>query len=159
MSKATVLRYRDYLLLTKKLAPKSINLHLTVLRRLAQEGIAEQVLEPSTALAILRIPRVPNRGVRAGVWLPREQAQRILSGPNDAAITAAIIGLAQNLKLSVVAEGVETTEQADFLLQRGCITMQGFLFARPMPKSDFERFMMTSLAASELHKGVFMVDH
>ena len=82
LSKATVLRYRDYLLLTKKLAPKSINLHLTVLRRLAQEGIAEQVLEPSTALAILRIPRVPNRGVRAGVWLPREQAQRILAGPN-----------------------------------------------------------------------------
>ena len=82
LSKAAVLRYRDYLLLTKKLAPKSINLHLTVLRRLAQEGIAEQVLEPSTALAILRIPRVPNRGVRAGVWLPREQAQRILSGPN-----------------------------------------------------------------------------
>ncbi len=82
LSKATVLRYRDYLLLTKKLAPKSINLHLTIIRRLAQEGIAEQVLEPSTALAILLIPRVPNRGVRAGVWLPREQAQRIWSGPN-----------------------------------------------------------------------------
>jgi site-specific recombinase XerD len=81
LSKATVLRYRDYLLLTKKLAPKSINLHLTVLRRLAQEGMAEQMLDTPTGMAILRIPMVPNRGVRAGVWLPREQAQRILSGP------------------------------------------------------------------------------
>ena len=91
--------------------------------------------------------------------IDRSFVQDIVTDPNDAAITAAIIGLAQNLKLSVVAEGVETTEQADFLLQRGCITMQWFLFARPMPKSEFERFMMTSLAASELHKGVFMVDH
>ncbi len=67
LSKATVLRYRHYLLLTKKLASQSINLHLTVLRRVAQEGMTEHVLDTSTAMAILRIPMVTNRGVRAGV--------------------------------------------------------------------------------------------
>jgi hypothetical protein len=44
-SKATILKYRDYLSLQKKLAPKSINLHLTVLRRLAQEAMDEGVID------------------------------------------------------------------------------------------------------------------
>ncbi len=81
-SKTTILKYRDYLSLQKKLAPKSINLHLTVLRRLAQEAMDEGVIDSATATGILRIPMVPNRGVRAGVWLPREQALRILARPN-----------------------------------------------------------------------------
>lgn len=52
---------------------------------------------------------------------------------NDAVITQAILAMAQTLSLEVVAEGVETDEQADFLTRYGCDTMQGFHFARPMP--------------------------
>jgi site-specific recombinase XerD len=81
-SKVSVLKYRDYLLLKRKLAPKSINLQLTALRRLTQEALEGQLIDAPTATGILRIPMVPNRGVRAGVWLPREQANRILAGPN-----------------------------------------------------------------------------
>jgi diguanylate cyclase (GGDEF)-like protein len=84
--------------------------------------------------------------------------QDIINDPNDAAITAAIIGLAQNLKLNVVAEGVETTEQADFLLRRGCNTMQGYLFARPMPQLDFEVLLQAGIDMRDM-QAVFMVDY
>jgi len=81
-SRLSILRYRDVLLHRKHLAPKSINLQLTALRKLAKEAVDEGLIDDRTAAGILRIPMVPNRGVRAGVWLAREQAQRILSGPN-----------------------------------------------------------------------------
>lgn len=82
LSKLSVLHYRDYLLHHKKLSPKSINLQLTALRRLTQDALEAQLIDAPTATGILRIPMVPNRGVRAGVWLPREQANRILAAPN-----------------------------------------------------------------------------
>ncbi len=54
----------------------------------------------------------------------------------DAAIVAAIVGLAKNLQMSVVAEGVETQEQLTVLHQLGCPYMQGYLFSRPRPIDD-----------------------
>src|SRR5262249_3153362 len=55
---------------------------------------------------------------------------------DDMAITSAIISLAQKLGLEVLAEGVETEEQAVFLLEAGCHNIQGYLFSRPMPAKD-----------------------
>ena len=55
---------------------------------------------------------------------------------DDSAITAAIIVLAQSLKLDVIAEGVETEAQRDFLRARGCHLMQGLLFSRPLPAEE-----------------------
>jgi diguanylate cyclase (GGDEF)-like protein len=64
----------------------------------------------------------------------------ILSHPNDAAIAKTIVALAQSLGLSVIAEGVETEGQREFLRDNGCVTCQGFLFSRPVPLEDFEAF-------------------
>ena len=89
--------------------------------------------------------------------IDRSFVKDIITDTNDAAITAAIIGLAQNLKLSVVAEGVETTEQADFLLRRGCNTMQGFLFAKPMPQKEFEELLLAGMDMGDM-QAVFMVE-
>jgi diguanylate cyclase (GGDEF)-like protein/PAS domain S-box-containing protein len=64
----------------------------------------------------------------------------VLTDPDDAAIARTIVALAQSLRLDVIAEGVETEEQRDFLERNGCHAYQGYLFSRPLPLEAFERF-------------------
>ncbi|MBU0593188.1 MAG: EAL domain-containing protein [Gammaproteobacteria bacterium] len=58
----------------------------------------------------------------------------------DSAITKAIIAMAHSLKMSVMAEGVETEEQAEFLLANGCLNSQGYLFSKPVPAEQIALF-------------------
>ena len=60
---------------------------------------------------------------------------------DDAAITTAIIGMARNLKVTVVAEGVETRAQCDFLRGYGCDAIQGYYFCKPLPAEEFAAFL------------------
>jgi EAL domain-containing protein (putative c-di-GMP-specific phosphodiesterase class I) len=64
----------------------------------------------------------------------------VLIDPADAAIAKTIITLANSLGVSVIAEGVESNEQRDFLAHQGCHVYQGYLFSRPLPVEDFEQF-------------------
>ena len=57
---------------------------------------------------------------------------------DDSAIAKAIISMAKNLRLLVIAEGVETEEQLDFLRAAGCDEIQGYLFSPPVPVEDFQ---------------------
>ena len=59
--------------------------------------------------------------------------------PTDAVIVQTIIGMANNLCMEVIAEGVETEEQRAFLEQYGCSAIQGYLFGRPLPLDQFEQ--------------------
>jgi len=65
----------------------------------------------------------------------------IVSRPEDASIVRAIVSLAHSLRLKVVAEGVETSAQLDFLKHVGCDEYQGFHFSRPVPAIEFERLV------------------
>lgn len=66
---------------------------------------------------------------------------RDLAAPEDAQIALGVIALAHSLKLKVIAEGVETISQLAFLKEHSCDRLQGYLFSRPMPPANFDRFM------------------
>ena len=64
-----------------------------------------------------------------------------LTDPNDAAIAKTIVALGQSLGLTVIAEGVETQAQRDFLWQNGCYAYQGYFFGRPGPVAGLDAFI------------------
>ena len=69
--------------------------------------------------------------------------QQLAESADDRAITLTIIGMANSLSLTVVAEGVETEDHVEFLQTIGCQIGQGYVFARPMPLADLEQFLAT----------------
>ncbi len=70
----------------------------------------------------------------------------ILRDANDAAIAKMVVALADTLGLAVIAEGVETAAQRDFLADQGCHAYQGYLFSRPLPIAQFEAFMQQGVS-------------
>ncbi len=65
----------------------------------------------------------------------------ILTDTNDAAIAKMVVALAESLGLTVIAEGVEIEAQRAFLARQGCHAYQGYLFSRPLPLHEFEKFV------------------
>ncbi len=74
----------------------------------------------------------------------------VLTDPNDAAIARTIMALGQSLGLAVIAEGVETGEQRDFLARQGCHAFQGYLFGRPGPVEVLGETAITRLIGGGL---------
>jgi diguanylate cyclase (GGDEF)-like protein len=75
------------------------------------------------------------------IKLDKSFIDSIKPGSDDAPFVRAMIAMAHSLGLEVVAEGVETVQQAGFLREQGCDTMQGYLFSRPLPADDLESLL------------------
>ena len=73
--------------------------------------------------------------------IDRSFVSGVATHPRDHAVAAAIIELARALKMSVVAEGVETETQAAMLTSAGCDELQGYLFSRPLPVAEIESYL------------------
>jgi diguanylate cyclase (GGDEF)-like protein/PAS domain S-box-containing protein len=80
--------------------------------------------------------------------IDRSFVMDVCSSEQSAEIVSSIIALAQNMKIQVIAEGVETEEQMDFLRGKGCDEAQGFLISRPIPPEQMEQIFL-GLAATE----------
>ncbi|MEN9538622.1 MAG: hypothetical protein RLZZ126_857 [Pseudomonadota bacterium] len=81
--------------------------------------------------------------------IDKSYVQDVFNDVNDAAIVRTIVALARSLGLEVVAEGVETDDQRDFLAANGCNIYQGYLFSRPGPAEDLLRNVKAVSAKSE----------
>ncbi len=68
---------------------------------------------------------------------------------NDEAVIRAIISMANNLDLDVIAEGVETQEQIDFLRKENCLEMQGFYFSKPLTQEEFVTYVRDKYAENK----------
>jgi EAL domain-containing protein (putative c-di-GMP-specific phosphodiesterase class I) len=77
--------------------------------------------------------------------MDRSFVQNLPHSGNDAKIARHIVDMAHSLGLSVIAEGVETSEQLQFLKEIGCDEVQGYLLSRPVPAEDFERLLQQPL--------------
>lgn len=73
--------------------------------------------------------------------IDRQFVSELETNPDDAAIVKAVLALGRSLGLEVIAEGIETVEQASILKAFGCQEAQGYLFGKPMPKSEFKALL------------------
>jgi len=91
--------------------------------------------------SIAHLKRLPIGSLK----IDRSFVHGLFDNPNDAGITTAILAMARHLGLEVVAEGVETAAERDFLREAGCRTMQGYLFAPPLPAAEMEALLRDAL--------------
>ena len=80
--------------------------------------------------------------------IDRSFVRNLTTDPNDRVLSKAIIMMAHQLGLKVIAEGVETAEQRNFLLAAGCDYAQGYLYSTPLPPTQFEQLLENNLIAS-----------
>lgn len=127
--------------LTESLLMQDVAQSVKVLKQLKTMGVTLAVDDFGTGYSSLAyLKRFPLDEIKIDKSFVRD----ITSDPDDAAICASIMAMANALRLRVVAEGVETEAQLGFLQQRQCQAMQGYLFSRPLPAEDATNLLRSS---------------
>ena len=120
--------------ITETTAMKNPGLTLAVLKDLASRGLSISLDDFGKGYSSLNyLKQFPVNTIKIDMSFIRD----VLTEPKDSAIVRAIILLAQNLNMKVLAEGVETQGQADYLRTEGCDLAQGYLYSRPVPAEKF----------------------
>ncbi len=125
--------------ITEGMAMQDVESNIAVLRELREMGVQIAIDDFGTGHSSLSyLSRLPIDVVK----IDQSFVQNLTMDPNDAAIARSIIVMAHNLKLKVIAEGVETDEQLAFLKEHGCNEMQGFLFSKAIPASALQKLLI-----------------
>jgi diguanylate cyclase (GGDEF)-like protein/PAS domain S-box-containing protein len=128
--------------ITESTAMQNTDLSLQIMRRLKEMGIQISIDDFGTGYSSLNyLKRFPIDTVK----IDQDFVRDLSTDVSDAAIITAVIAMARALNLRVIAEGVETQEQFDFLHREKCAEMQGFLHSRPLAAIDFERALGTQV--------------
>jgi EAL domain-containing protein (putative c-di-GMP-specific phosphodiesterase class I) len=115
-----------------------IEVTLKILSQLKEMGVRIAIDDFGTGYSSLAyLKRFPLDSLK----IDRSFIKDLPGDAEDVAITKAIIAMAHSLKLGVVAEGVENTEQLAFLRGHGCDFIQGFLFSRPLPAEQIPQML------------------
>jgi diguanylate cyclase (GGDEF)-like protein/PAS domain S-box-containing protein len=131
--------------ITENIALAHDDATLAPLRTLRSKGVKLAFDDFGTGYASLSyLARYPLSRIK----IDQSFVRKIADSPSreDTAIVRSIIVMAHNLGLEVIAEGVETVAQAAFLRAEKCEEVQGFLYSRPLPRSDFEEFVRSNRA-------------
>jgi len=124
--------------LTESVIMDDIQTSSAVLRELKNMGVHISMDDFGTGYSSLSLlKRLPLDTLKIDQSFVRD----ITTDADDAAIVDAIISLAHSLRLRVIAEGVETSEQLEFLRNRNCDEVQGYLYSRPLPVAGIEAWL------------------
>jgi len=140
---ATLQRYRIpprnlELEITESMLMRDVNQAIDILQRLKDMKIRIAIDDFGTGYSSLSyLRRFPVDALK----VDRSFVDELVVDPDDTAITLAVISMAKSLRLDVVAEGVETKQQLEFLRRNDCDQAQGYYIARPMKAAEFRDFL------------------
>ncbi|RON09703.1 histidine kinase [Pseudomonas brassicacearum] len=133
--------------ITETTAMSDADASMTVLQQLSEMGVDLSIDDFGTGYSsLMYLKRLPANELK----IDRGFVRDLERDSDDAAIVSAIVALGQALGLRIVAEGVETDVQQDFLTQLGCDSLQGYLLGHPLPA---DRFMVDIHRAEQLATG------
>ena len=150
----------DHALALSGLPPAQLELELTETIALHDDGVAEHVLAKLRARGIRvayddfgtgfaslsMLHRLPVDRVK----IDRSFVRSVMENRGDEAIVRSIALIARNFDLKVIAEGVETPSQAEFLRELGCHDVQGFLYSKALAPTAFDRWLATHVDAPQV---------
>ncbi|HYR27818.1 MAG TPA: bifunctional diguanylate cyclase/phosphodiesterase, partial [Thermoanaerobaculia bacterium] len=132
--------------ITESTAMKDADASVVILQQLHEMGVRIAIDDFGTGYSsLLYLKRLPATELK----IDRGFVRNLAHDSEDRAIVSAIVALGQTLDLKIVAEGVETAAQQEFLTDMGCHSLQGFLFGHPMPPAQF----LAALAHHEAQHG------
>ncbi|MBD2411588.1 diguanylate cyclase [Nostoc calcicola FACHB-389] len=127
--------------LTESMIVQDVNSAIATMKKLRSLGVKIAIDDFGTGYSsLIYLKSLPINTLK----IDRYFIHNVATDPQKSAITKALIQMAHNLNLNVVAEGVEAEAELAFLRQHNCNSMQGFLFSRPLPAAEFEHFLLTN---------------
>ncbi|HCT98934.1 MAG TPA: diguanylate cyclase [Methylococcaceae bacterium] len=131
--------------LTEGVLMANVEETITTLKKLKEMGIRLSIDDFGTGYSSLSyLKRFPIDTLK----IDQSFIKEITTSSDDSAIASTIIAMAHNLRLNVIAEGVETIEQANILLDKDCDDVQGYFFSRPLCEADFCQLLTKMQAES-----------
>ncbi|MET1256356.1 EAL domain-containing protein [Aliikangiella maris] len=127
--------------ITESMLVRDVSQAIDILERLKEMQIRIAIDDFGTGYSSLSyLRRFPLDALK----IDRTFIDELIVDVDDTAITLAIISMAKSLRLEVIAEGVETAEQQEFLAKNNCDDIQGYYFSRPLTYKDFVQFLASS---------------